>query len=90
MEIGQITQIAFLTFLPTATKRHGEKQQHQKTGESSEFIKSNLAPEVTRAQEDSAMMLEMPNRWWEPGAEDMPECLPEEEWLPDDEELPFK
>lgn len=33
---------------------------------------------------------EWPARWWEPGAEDAPEMLPEDQWLPDDEELPFE
>lgn len=33
---------------------------------------------------------EWPNRWWEPGAEDAPEVLPEDQWLPDGEELPFE
>lgn len=31
-----------------------------------------------------------PQRWWEPGAEDAPEVLPKDQWLPDDEELPFE
>lgn len=31
-----------------------------------------------------------PNRYWEPGAEDAPRVLPEEQWIPDDVELPFK
>lgn len=33
---------------------------------------------------------EWPNRWWEPGCEDAPKELPEEQWLPDDKELPFE
>ena len=33
---------------------------------------------------------EWPNRWWEPGAEDVPKVLPEDQWLPDNEELPFE
>lgn len=33
---------------------------------------------------------EWPNRWWEPGAEDAPKVLPEDQWLPDNEELPFE
>lgn len=28
-----------------------------------------------------------PQRWWEP---DAPKVLPEDQWLPDDEELPFE
>ena len=33
---------------------------------------------------------EWPSRWWEPGAEDMPEMLPKEQWVPDDWEIPFE
>jgi len=35
-------------------------------------------------------MNEMPSRWWEPGAEDAPKVLPKEQWIPEDEELPFE
>ena len=36
-------------------------------------------------------MLEMPTRWWEPGGEDAPDVvLPEDEWIPENEELPFE
>ena len=34
--------------------------------------------------------IEMPSRWWEPGAEDAPQVLPEDEWLDDNIELPFE
>ena len=34
--------------------------------------------------------MDMPNRWWEPGGEDAPDILPEEDWIPEDEELPFE
>lgn len=34
--------------------------------------------------------MEWPVRWWEPGAEEAPSVLPEEEWIPEDEELPFE
>lgn len=33
--------------------------------------------------------VELPNRWWEPGCEDMPKVAPKEQWIPDDVELPF-
>lgn len=33
----------------------------------------------------------LPSRYWEPGAEDANEnILPENEWIPEDEELPFQ
>ena len=31
----------------------------------------------------------LPSRFWEPGSEEEPQVLPEEEWLPE-EELPFE
>lgn len=31
-----------------------------------------------------------PQRWWEPGAEDAPKDAPKDQWLSDDEELPFE
>ena len=35
-------------------------------------------------------MKDWPSRWWEPGCEDAPEALPEEEWLDvEPEDLPF-
>ena len=34
---------------------------------------------------------EWPSRWWEPGAEDAPEVLPEDQWVNiEPEDLPFK
>lgn len=33
---------------------------------------------------------EWPSRWWEPGCEDAPKELPQDQWLPEDEELPFE
>lgn len=33
---------------------------------------------------------EMPSRYWEPGSEDGPGVLPEEQWIPDSVELPFE
>ena len=34
--------------------------------------------------------MDMPSRWWEPGCEDAPDILPEEDWISEDEELPFE
>lgn len=33
---------------------------------------------------------ELPSRYWEPGAEEEPRELPEDQWIPDDVELPFE
>lgn len=32
----------------------------------------------------------LPTRWWEPGSEDGPGVLPEDQWISDDMEIPFK
>lgn len=34
--------------------------------------------------------MEFPARWWEPGSEDGPGVLPEDQWISDDVEIPFK
>lgn len=50
-------------------------------------------PGAAELPEKGGMMnkqIEMPSLWWEPGAEDAPNILPEEEWIPEDVELPFE
>ena len=32
---------------------------------------------------------EVPNIWWEPSWEDCDNILPEDQWIDEDEELPF-
>lgn len=81
VHVTQITQLMRTGRRAKARKVHSEARKIAEQMRRVNGILYRVKEKIT--------MNELPNEWWEPGAEDIPEIALKDQWVPDDMKLPF-